>query len=94
MLIPRSCAALGLGIFTSFPLYIIRPESFEYIPANTFTKVDFPAPFSPTKACTSPFFNSKRHFLSAFTPGKDLSFPPSKAIIHPLFILTIKNLIL
>ena len=31
------------------------------IPPRIFIKVDFPAPFSPTNACTSPVHNSKRH---------------------------------
>ncbi len=37
--------------------------------------VDFPAPFSPTSACTSPRSSSKRHWSSARTPGNDLSIP-------------------
>jgi hypothetical protein len=32
--------------------------------------VDLPAPFSPTKACTSPLRRSNETLSSAFTPGK------------------------
>jgi hypothetical protein len=37
--------------------------------------VDLPAPFSPTRACTSPYFTSKSTFLSAVTPGNILVMP-------------------
>ena len=40
------------------------------MPVNTFIKVDFPAPFSPAIARTSPLFSSKCTESRALTPGK------------------------
>ena len=36
-------------------------------------RVDFPAPFSPQMACTSPGRTFRLTDLSAWTPGKDFS---------------------
>src|SRR5262245_2183605 len=38
----------------------------------TLIRVDFPAPFSPSNACTSPWCRSKETFLRARTAAKDL----------------------
>ena len=38
-------------------------------PAATPTRVDLPAPFSPTRAWTSPRRTSRETFFSAWTPG-------------------------
>jgi hypothetical protein len=46
-------------------------------------RVDFPAPFSPTKAWISPRFKEKSTFSRAFTPGK---------VFEILFIVRIKSL--
>src|SRR5262249_45392776 len=40
-------------------------------PVITLIRVDFPAPFSPTSACTSPGRRSNDTPLSACTPAKD-----------------------
>src|ERR671918_1347963 len=40
-----------------------------------FESVDFPAPFSPTKACTRPARHSKSTPSRALAPGKDLTIP-------------------
>ncbi len=40
-----------------------------YSPASTFMSVDFPAPFSPMSAWTSPFFTRKSTLLTASVPG-------------------------
>ena len=42
--------------FTGLPLILISPCSGWYKPNSTFINVDFPAPFSPSKACISPCF--------------------------------------
>ena len=52
------------------PLIIISPPSFSYAPDRILISVDLPAPFSPTIACTSPYFNSKSISESTFTPEK------------------------
>ncbi len=54
MLIPRAWAARGLAMATSLPLTWMRPASGGDTPASTFMSVDLPAPFSPTRAWTSP----------------------------------------
>ena len=46
-----------------------------YTPERTFMRVDFPAPFSPQMACTSPRFTSRVTSWRAFTPGKVLVIP-------------------
>jgi hypothetical protein len=40
-------------------------------------RVDFPAPFSPSNACTSPALRSKETPLSARTAPKDFVMPES-----------------
>jgi hypothetical protein len=45
------------------------PEVGRTAPEIILIKVDFPAPFSPTRACTSPFLNEMDTLSSAFTPG-------------------------
>src|SRR5438067_13657954 len=56
----------------------MRPASLVYTPASSFIIVDLPAPFSPSKACTSPGRKSKRPSLIAWTPGKLFSIPSIK----------------
>ena len=41
------------------------------IPASTFINVDFPAPFSPQRANTSPGLSLRSTSSNAVTPGKD-----------------------
>src|SRR3979411_1829477 len=48
---------------------VISPESAGCAPARIFISVDLPAPFSPTRACTSPALTSKVTPSSARTPG-------------------------
>jgi hypothetical protein len=45
------------------------------MPVNIFISVDFPAPFSPINACTSPALSEKSTPLNAFTPGNSLDIP-------------------
>src|SRR5918992_3355525 len=51
---------------------VIRPSSGSTAPAITFMRVDLPAPFSPSSACTSPAETSRFTPESALTPGYDL----------------------
>ena len=62
--IPRS--------FAFCPSMKILPSSSIYSRTIIFMSVDFPAPFSPQRACTSPRSTSKSNFFKARTPGKDL----------------------
>ena len=57
------------------PLSSIAPSSGWYTPARIFIRVDLPAPFSPTMACTSPARTSSSTSLSARIPGNDLPMP-------------------
>src|SRR6516225_10017322 len=51
------------------------PESGPSIPARIFISVDFPAPFSPIRATTSPAAISSSTASRAFTPGNDIEIP-------------------
>src|SRR5512132_3474093 len=70
MAMPAFTAWPGLANFTGAPSITMSPASGAWTPAITLIKVDLPAPFSPTRACTSPGRNSKSTSLSARTPGK------------------------
>lgn len=48
------------------------PESIVYTPVRALIRVDFPAPFSPIRAWTSPWKSRKPTPSSAFTPGKPM----------------------
>ena len=54
------------------PRMKISPLSAWYIPPRIFISVDFPAPFSPTIAWTSPSSIERLTSDSALTPGNDL----------------------
>src|SRR3954466_4436460 len=47
-------ASAVLWIVTSAPSKVIRPESAVVAPERILMRVDLPAPFSPTRACTVP----------------------------------------
>ena len=49
--------------FTGLPLILISPCSGWYKPNSTFINVDFPAPFSPSKACISPLLYLQRNII-------------------------------
>src|SRR5207245_6880944 len=66
---PSDCDAAGEGSVISRPPISTLPESGSAEPAATAISVDFPAPFSPTRACTSPSATSKLTPLRATTPG-------------------------
>src|SRR5215211_2794860 len=69
VLIPAACDSRGSEKETSSPLKKICPSSGVYTPVMTLIRVDFPAPFSPTRACTSPGCSSKETSSRASTPG-------------------------
>ena len=55
------------------------------------SKVDFPAPFSPKRACTSPFCNSKLTFFKTCTPPNDLQiFSSETAHVFSIFYSYVK----
>ncbi|CAB4765195.1 unannotated protein [freshwater metagenome] len=69
---PRAIAPLvSPGVIIS-PLIRISPESGRTMPKTLFTRVDFPAPFSPSKATISPAATVIEIFSFATTPGKVL----------------------
>src|ERR1700722_19863680 len=70
---PIDWARAGEGSSSARPPMSMVPESQESAPAATAIRVDFPAPFSPTSACTSPSTTSKLTPSSATTPGKVLT---------------------
>ena len=69
MPMPSSIALSTLFISTGLSFINISPESGCSIPYKIFTRVDFPAPFSPTRACISPFKTLKSTESLAVTPG-------------------------
>ena len=75
MPMPRSSASRGLSKCTTSLLSEIVPSSGRYKPVRTLESVDFPAPFSPSKACTSPARASKSTPSLATTPGNRLTMP-------------------
>src|SRR5215203_3628786 len=69
VLIPAACDWRGSAKETSWPLKRTWPSPGAYTPVITLIRVDFPAPFSPTRACTSPGCNSTETSSRARTPG-------------------------
>src|SRR5438270_708585 len=69
---PSLRAAVGSFASTAWPATSIVPASGRWAPVMTLIRVDLPAPFSPTNACTSPASNSRCTPRSARTPPKDL----------------------
>ena len=70
--IPSSCARAGEVISTGWPFRTISPLSGRRMPSMMFISVDFPAPFSPAMACTSPRRSSKSTPRSAWIAPNDL----------------------
>ena len=67
---PSGCACRGPVISTGTPSMEILPASRRTAPLMIFISVDFPAPFSPSKTCTSPASSSRFTPSNAMTPGK------------------------
>src|SRR5207247_1677164 len=68
--IPAACDCLALSKMASSPSSTSRPPSGRWTPARILTSVDFPAPFSPTRPCTSPPRRSMSPSSSAWTAPK------------------------
>src|ERR1017187_418366 len=69
---PSARAAAGVLCKTGRPSTVSVPESGFSAPVMTLISVDFPAPFSPSSACTSPEPSENETPRSACTPAKDL----------------------
>src|SRR5665647_2716932 len=70
--IPSASPPAVSWMLTSRPSKVTVPESLRYIPMRTFMRVDLPAPFSPTRACTVPGRTPRLTLSRATTPGKVL----------------------
>ena len=70
MAIPRSWASAGVRLLDGLPSNddraVVRAS---VAPEATFISVDLPAPFSPSRACTSPGSTSNETSVSAATPS-------------------------
>ena len=78
---PSACARSGPFISTALPRTRISPASGRSRPPRSLISVLLPAPFSPTRACTSPRTAEKEAPSSARTPPNDLeSLDPSTAV--------------
>src|SRR5689334_17134188 len=72
---PSFMAAWGLASDTGSPRQVIAPASGWCAPARTLISVDLPAPFWPSRQCTSPALTSRSTPSSARTPGNCLTIP-------------------
>src|ERR1700748_706411 len=70
--IPACWALRGEAKATSSPRSRTVPLSSWYTPVISLINVDFPAPFSPTSACTDPACSSIETSSSARTPANRL----------------------
>src|SRR3954452_1746154 len=70
--IPACWALRGEANATSSPRSRTCPLSSGYTPVISLISVDFPAPFSPTSACTEPACSSIETSSSARTPANRL----------------------
>src|SRR3954467_5007525 len=67
---PRSAASLGPRMWASCPLNRTAPGWCGWVPAMPLTRVDLPAPLSPTSAVTSPGYTSKSTSCRTWTGPK------------------------
>src|SRR5581483_10656228 len=74
---PSARASVGDPCRRSVPPISISPSSGATKPLAMPSNVDFPDPFSPTSACTSPARHSKLTSWSACTAPKDFETPRS-----------------
>src|SRR6266542_1328091 len=80
---PAARASAGPPRRTSSPSSSNRPASGWYTPARTFTSVDLPAPFSPTRPCASPARSSIEASSRARTEPNDFVAPSSTSTVAP-----------
>src|SRR5581483_138571 len=74
---PCSSAVRGESIDTSRPSIRIAPASGRIRPERMPISVDLPAPFSPSRQCTSPPRSARSIRSFARTPGNDFVMPRS-----------------
>src|SRR4051794_26057005 len=67
---PRAVASRGSWMTTGLPSKRTSPLSMVLMPAKHFTRVDLPAPLSPTSAVTSPGYTSKSTSCRTWTGPK------------------------
>ena len=77
MPIPTAIAAAGEWKVACTPLTVMVPSSGWCMPYRVFIRVDLPAPFSPTRACTVPRRTLMLMSELATTPGNRLVIPAS-----------------
>lgn len=86
--IPARSAACGEANVVGLPSHTTSPSSGRCAPASTLISVDFPAPFCPSRQCTSPASTSRSTPSRARTPGNCLTMPriasSGSAIVPPL----------
>ena len=82
---PACSVSLMLESCSALPSKTMLPLSQKREPVRMFIIVDFPAPFSPRSAWTSPASTDSSAFFRTGTPWKDLqmSFISSSAITAP-----------
>ena len=80
MPIPSSSATRGEEISVSTPSIEIVPASGRFSPERIPISVDFPAPFSPSRQCTSPRRSVRSIRSFASTPGNPFVIPASSTI--------------
>src|SRR5712691_11628071 len=68
--IPAACDCFAVSKIASSPSRTSRPASGRWTPARILTSVDLPAPFSPTRPCTSPAKSAMSPSSSACTAPK------------------------
>src|SRR5512139_3922671 len=76
---PRCAASRGLCTLTELPSHRISPWSMGWIPPTHLTRVDLPAPLSPTSAVTSPARTVIATSRSTWTGPKLLLIPRSSS---------------
>ena len=72
---PRSSASFDEPSTRSTPSTSMRPASGASAPEATRASVDFPEPFPPVRACTTPAWSVRSTSSRASTPGKRLVIP-------------------
>src|SRR4051812_31207504 len=80
---PAPSAEVVLPVASGWPSISIEPRSADSAPAMILMRVDLPAPFSPTIACTSPACRSRFTPRSACTPPYRFSTPLSRRTDGP-----------
>src|SRR3989339_158111 len=84
---PMFWALIGESIETGHPSNRIVPESGTCSPEKMLISVLFPAPFSPSRKCTSPACKLKSTFFKARTPGNCLQTALASRTVGPVSIV-------